>query len=135
MSTKGHCNCGSVKLILNELPSSCILCYCGNCRRAGGLCSANYNMAVSNISLQDDSGALRTYEDHNTTSGNVQHVSRVHVPKLLRLQMLNLNRENSVEIADGIMHLLKIPERLSDTFFYLEVFTEQKPAWLRALTN
>ncbi|EEA27339.1 hypothetical protein TMatcc_004373 [Talaromyces marneffei ATCC 18224] len=71
MTVEGHCNCGSIRVTLNEVPESCILCYCDNCRRSGGLSSMNFLLNASTIVVHDPDNVLRKYTDKNTTTGGV----------------------------------------------------------------
>ncbi|ORY19548.1 Mss4-like protein [Clohesyomyces aquaticus] len=68
---QGNCNCGSITVTLKTPPDSTILCYCANCRRAGGgPCSSNYMLDSNDIEVQDANGTLKSYKDSNTKSGN-----------------------------------------------------------------
>ncbi|KAH7118559.1 Mss4-like protein [Dactylonectria estremocensis] len=71
MSETGYCNCGSISVALTEEQrANPLLCYCRNCKRAGGGYSVNYVVEEADISIQDDRGTLKTYIDTNTDSGN-----------------------------------------------------------------
>ncbi|KAF2495490.1 hypothetical protein BU16DRAFT_510326 [Lophium mytilinum] len=71
MSTEGHCNCGSVRVTLPDPPDGSLICFCLNCRRAGGgLGSFNYTLAKSAVIVSDPKGSLKSYHDSNTDSGN-----------------------------------------------------------------
>jgi hypothetical protein len=68
---EGRCNCASIKISIPEIPNESAICYCGNCRRAGSTPgSIVYFYDRDQVKIDDDKGALKTYTDSDTTSGN-----------------------------------------------------------------
>jgi hypothetical protein len=68
---EGRCNCASIKVSTPEIPKESAICYCGNCRRAGSTPGAiMYMLDRSEVTINDSKGALKSYKDSDTTSGN-----------------------------------------------------------------
>ncbi|KZM27295.1 uncharacterized protein EKO05_0005572 [Ascochyta rabiei] len=67
----GRCNCAGIKVSIAELPKESVICYCGNCRRAGSTPgSIVYMFDKSEVTINDPKSALKSYTDSDTTSGN-----------------------------------------------------------------
>ncbi|KAL5377479.1 hypothetical protein DPSP01_009817 [Paraphaeosphaeria sporulosa] len=74
MPTTGRCNCSSITVTLEQLPSNSALCYCSNCKRSGsGLCSIVYILDRSAVTVNDPKATLKTYQDNDTKSGKTIH--------------------------------------------------------------
>ncbi|KAI1199755.1 Mss4-like protein [Nemania serpens] len=71
----GNCLCGSVRVTIHE-PELFTrrrghLCHCSNCRKvAGSFVAANLVIEEEKVEIQDTAGTLKTYDDHDTLSGN-----------------------------------------------------------------
>lgn len=64
---QGGCNCGAVRYQINREPAMVAICHCTNCRRqSGSAFSVNLIVPAAAMEL---SGALTTYTDHDTESG------------------------------------------------------------------
>ncbi|PYI08764.1 hypothetical protein BO78DRAFT_427867 [Aspergillus sclerotiicarbonarius CBS 121057] len=71
MSYTGHCNCTSISITLPQQPERSVLCHCANCKKAGGgAFSINYFVNEDDMTVEDPNGALKVYNDPNTSSGN-----------------------------------------------------------------
>ncbi|KAF2112875.1 Mss4-like protein [Lophiotrema nucula] len=122
MPTTGHCNCESIKITLAELPPKSALCYCKNCRRAGSAAfTVNYLIDRKDVELQDPNGALKTYVDKNTTSGNTLY--RKFCGNCGSPVMSVMSPDNPMVILKGGL-FNHLPEPLH------EVFTHDKAPWL-----
>ncbi|KAH0439686.1 glutathione-dependent formaldehyde- gfa [Colletotrichum kahawae] len=69
----GHCNCGSIKVVLKKKPEQVVVCHCSNCKRAGGPFSMNLFIDDGQWEIEDEKKTLSEYLDHNTNSGNTVH--------------------------------------------------------------
>lgn len=67
MTLEGGCNCGAIRYRIDGKPVAVAQCHCRNCQRqSGSAFSVNLLVPASTVTT---TGALRTYEDHDTESG------------------------------------------------------------------
>jgi hypothetical protein len=68
---EGGCNCGHVRYRIEGKPVVVAQCHCRNCQRqSGSAFSVNLMVKADGVTTQ---GALTTYEDRDTHSGNSVH--------------------------------------------------------------
>ncbi|KAI0190509.1 Mss4-like protein [Xylaria flabelliformis] len=71
----GTCLCGSIRVTIRDTEIFTQrrgnLCHCANCRKvSGSFVAANLVIEEEKVEIQDSAGTLKTYEDHDTLSGN-----------------------------------------------------------------
>ncbi|KAF2468905.1 uncharacterized protein BDR25DRAFT_289884 [Lindgomyces ingoldianus] len=123
MVAKGACNCGSITITLPSLPSRSILCYCFNCRRAGGPCSVNYVIELSEIEIEDAQNTLKSYQDSNTKSGNT--ITRRFCGNCGSPVMSLVPGMTKVFVKGSLFDSMSEPNS--------EFFLERKPDWMEGV--
>ncbi|KKK26310.1 hypothetical protein P175DRAFT_0533432 [Aspergillus ochraceoroseus IBT 24754] len=69
-TNSGSCLCGAVQYQLLDAPEKCVICYCESCQKStGSVCMANCLFKRENLEITHGQGALATYEDRATSSG------------------------------------------------------------------
>ncbi|KAH8811269.1 Mss4-like protein [Xylogone sp. PMI_703] len=121
MAVEGQCNCGKIKVILPTQPDSCVLCFCDNCRRSGGLSSVNYILKTSSVSIQDPIKALKSYPDNNTINGEtiLRHFCSTCGSPIFSL---NPGKPDTSIVKASLFDNIPAPSN--------QIFTEKKPDWL-----
>ncbi|PSN59378.1 hypothetical protein BS50DRAFT_579976 [Corynespora cassiicola Philippines] len=123
MGAEGRCNCGAIKVTISELPAQSLICYCSNCRRAGSSAfSANYFVEKANVDVSDPKGALKSYDDNDTKSGNtiIREFCSICGSGIMTLP----SRESPKAILKaGLFDEIPPPA--------MQVFDHEKPAWLK----
>ncbi|KAF3404760.1 hypothetical protein DPV78_002533 [Talaromyces pinophilus] len=128
MTVEGQCNCGSIRVAFDEVPDGCILCYCDNCRRSGGLSSVNFFLDESNIAVHDPNNVLRKYTDKNTASGGVierQFCGTCGSPIL----SLVLADPGTVFVKASLLNVEDIPQPKKENF------PHKKPQWMGEINH
>ncbi|KAJ2997552.1 hypothetical protein NUW58_g625 [Xylaria curta] len=74
-SLTGTCLCGSIRVTIHDRDLFTRrrghLCHCSNCRKvAGSFVAANLIIEEEKVTIEDTKGTLKTYNDHDTLSGN-----------------------------------------------------------------
>ncbi|KAK2752091.1 hypothetical protein FQN55_007979 [Onygenales sp. PD_40] len=123
MGVEGHCNCGKIRVIIDQVPSSSFLCYCDNCKRAGGLASINYTLKLSTVTVKDPLGVLRKYMDTNVASGGSLERQFCGTCGSPILSIMPTNPESGF-IKASLFEVDQIPPPAKESF------PSKKPGWL-----
>ncbi|KUL81859.1 hypothetical protein ZTR_09976 [Talaromyces verruculosus] len=126
-AVEGQCNCGSIRVTLDGLPDGCILCYCDNCRRSGGLSSVNFLLDESDIAVHDPHNVLRKYTDKNTASGGViESPSATILRPILSLVLADLG---TVFFKASLLKVEDIPQPKKENF------PHEKAQWMGEINH
>ncbi|KAF2272680.1 uncharacterized protein EI97DRAFT_436760 [Westerdykella ornata] len=121
---QARCNCGAITVEAASAPKDPILCYCSNCQRSSaGLCSVNYIFQKPDVQIHDPSGALRSYRDGDTRSGNV--LTRQFCGVCGSPVSTLLSDDSPIIVIKAGLFDGPLPEPID------EVWTESKAAWMK----
>ncbi|KAH6875954.1 Mss4-like protein [Alternaria rosae] len=118
---EGRCNCGSIKVSMPSMPEQSAICYCANCRRAGGsIGSIVYILDSPEVTINDPSNNLKSYKDNDTKSGNPitrQFCGTCGCP------ITSLLAGDKIALKGGLFDKIPVPGYKS--------FEQEEPSWMK----